>query len=107
MSQQPIPHPEGWMVVYVASSEPEAYIVAGRLQSEGIQAFVHQEPAGRAYGFTVGPMGEVKVLVLPEDYDQALNILDEDADEADDAEDDAEDDYLLDDESDGDDDGLE
>jgi len=65
------------MVVYVAYSEPEAYIVAGRLQSEGIDAFVHQEPVGRAYGFSMGPLGEVKVLVRPEDYDQALTILDD------------------------------
>lgn len=68
-----------WMVVYVASSEPEAYIVAGRLQSEGIKSLVHQEPAGRAYGFTVGPLGEVKVLVNPDDYERAQAILDEDA----------------------------
>lgn len=66
------------MVVYVASSEPEAYVVAGRLQSEGIGTFVHQEPVGRAYGLTVGPLGEVKVLVHPEQYEQALNILDDD-----------------------------
>ena len=72
------------MVVYVASSEPEAYIVAGRLQSEGIPAFVHQEPVGRAYGFSVGPLGEVKVLVNPEDYDQALVILEDDQYESDD-----------------------
>jgi hypothetical protein len=72
-----------WMVVYVASSEPEAYIVAGRLQSEGIPTFVHQEPVGRAYGFSVGPLGEVKVLVNPEDYDQAVAILDADAYESD------------------------
>ncbi|MEO8396043.1 MAG: DUF2007 domain-containing protein [Chloroflexota bacterium] len=65
------------MVVYVASSEPEAYIVAGRLQSEGIEAFVHQEPIGRAYGLSIGPLGEVKVLVRPDQYDQALNILDD------------------------------
>lgn len=75
-----------WMVVYVAYSEPEAYVVAGRLESEGIPSFVHQEPAGRAYGFTVGPMGEVKVLVHPDDYDRATEILDTDV-EADDSDD--------------------
>jgi hypothetical protein len=74
----------GWMVVYIAHSEPEAYIVTGRLQTEGIPAFVHQEPVGKAYGFTVGPLGEVKVLVSPGDYDQALAILDDDAYESDD-----------------------
>ena len=72
------------MVVYIAHSEPEAYIVAGRLESEGIKAWVHQEPVGRAYGLSIGPLGEVKVLVSPEDYDQALAILDEDDVESDD-----------------------
>ena len=96
------------MVVYIATSEPEAYIVAGRLQSEGIEVFVHQEPIARAYGFSVGTLGEIKVLVSPEDYDRALTILDEDA-EAYDTEDtdivldDDEDDYGDDtDEYDGD-----
>ncbi len=97
MSQRPIAQPDGWMVAYIASSEPEAYIVAGRLESEGIQAFVHQEPAGRAYGLTVGPLGEVKVLVLPEDYDTALAILEEDVDTSGDETADS-DDLLLDDE---------
>jgi len=74
------------MVVYIATSEPEAYIVAGRLKSEGIETFVHQEPIARAYGFSVGTLGEIKVLVGAEDYDRALEILDEDA-EADNSED--------------------
>lgn len=66
------------MVVYVAYSEPEAYVVAGRLKSEGVDSFVHQEPVGRAYGLSVGPLGEVKVMVRPDQYDQALTILDDD-----------------------------
>lgn len=74
------------MVVYIATSEPEAYIVAGRLKNEGIETFVHQEPIARAYGFSVGTLGEIKVLVGAEDYDRALEILDEDA-EADNSED--------------------
>ena len=74
------------MVVYIATSEPEAYIVAGRLKSEGIETFVHQEPVAKAYGFTVGPFGEIKVLVGAEDYDRALEILDENV-EADNSED--------------------
>ncbi len=75
-----------WMVVYIATSDPEAYIVAGRLKNEGIETFVHQEPIAKAYGFSVGTLGEIKVLVRPEDYDRALAILDQDA-EADNSED--------------------
>ncbi len=67
-----------WMVVYVASSEPEAYVVAGRLQTEGIETYIHQESIGRSMGFSIGPLGEVKVSVRPNDYDRALTILDDD-----------------------------
>ncbi len=91
------------MVVYIARSEPEAYIIAGRLQSEGIKSFVHQEPAGRAYGLTIGVLGEIKVLVLPEDYERALAILDDEDYESDDtdlvADDDAYDDEDYDDDN--------
>lgn len=77
---QPLANATAWMVVYIASSEPEAYIVAGRLQSEGIPTFVHQEPVGKAYGLTIGALGEVKVLVSPSDYERAQEILDDDED---------------------------
>lgn len=77
---QPLANPTAWMVVYIANSEPEAYIVAGRLQSEGIPTFVHQEPVGKAYGLTIGALGEVKVLVSPSDFERAQEILDDDED---------------------------
>lgn len=73
-------NPNEFMVVYVAGSDPEAHIVAGRLQSEGIQSWVHQEPVGSAYGITVGPLGEVRVLVRSDDYQRALAILEQDPD---------------------------
>ena len=73
-------NPNEFMVVYVASSDPEAHIVAGRLQSEGIPTWVHQEPVGSAYGITVGPLGEVRVLVRSDDYERALAILEQDPD---------------------------
>lgn len=67
-----------WMVVRTTYNPGEANIIAGRLQSEGIGAWVHQEPFGSAMGITVGPLGEVKVVVDSIDYDRALAILDED-----------------------------
>src|SRR5688572_4879664 len=66
-----------WMVVYTTYNNAEAHIVAGRLQSEGVKAWVHQEPFGSAMGITVGQFGEVRVVVNAEDYDTALAILDE------------------------------
>lgn len=71
--------PPALMVVYVTYNLAEAHIVAGRLQSEGIGALVHQEPAGSAIGITFGPLGEIKVLVEAPDYDAALALLEDDA----------------------------
>lgn len=68
--------PDGWMAVYIANSVPDAYIVVGRLEVEGIRSWVQQEAAGAALGLTVGQMGAVQVLVNPEDYDAAMAILD-------------------------------
>ena len=76
-----IPHarpPQGWMSVYVTNSTPDAYIVVGRLESEGIRSWVQQEAAGAAFGLTVGQMGAVQVLVNPEDYEAAMAVLEED-----------------------------
>ena len=83
MSQKPMAHMRGWKVVYVAHSEPEASIVAGRLESMGIETFVHRETTGNAaYGVYMDPFGDVSVLVHPDDYDQALALLDEEVEDA-------------------------
>jgi hypothetical protein len=63
------------MVVYVTYNIHEAQIVAGRLQSEGIMAYVHQEPGASAMGIHIGTLGEIKVLVYPQDYALAESIL--------------------------------
>ncbi len=76
-----IPHarpPSGWMVVYVTNSSPDAYIVVGRLETEGVKSWVYQESAGSALGVTVGALGAVQVLVNPEDYERASSILEVD-----------------------------
>lgn len=63
------------MIVYTTHNVPAAYIVAGRLESEGIAALVYQEPGASALGIHIGSLGEVKVLVNPHNYEQALSIL--------------------------------
>ncbi|MBE2182033.1 MAG: DUF2007 domain-containing protein [Anaerolineae bacterium] len=70
-----------WNVVYVAGSLPEAHIISGRLQTEGIRSWIAHEPVASAYGITGGTLGDVRVLVLPEDYDRAKEILDSDPDD--------------------------
>ncbi len=76
-----IPHsrpPAGWMSVYETDNSPDAYIVVGRLETEGIKSWVYQEAAGSAMGITIGPLGAVLVLVNPDDYERAMSILAED-----------------------------
>ena len=64
-----------WMVAYVTNNYAEAQIVAGRLKHEGILAILDHMAGRNAIGFTIGNWGEVKVLVHPENYDMALEIL--------------------------------
>jgi hypothetical protein len=78
MDEQKSPHDHEFIVVYSAFNVTEAHIVAGRLQSEGIRAWVHQEPAGSALGINVGILGEVRVLVRDDDYEAAIRILEDD-----------------------------
>lgn len=74
--------PPEWISVYLTHNPTEAHIVAGRLKHEGIQAMVHQEAGASAIGINIGNLGEVKVLVHPEDYDEALAIIDPEEPEA-------------------------
>lgn len=65
-------NPQSWIAVYNAQSIPEAQIVAGRLQNEGIPAFVHYPVGSMAIGIN---LGEILVLVHPNNYDTATAIL--------------------------------
>lgn len=51
------------VTVYVAWGQPEAEIVKGRLESEGIPAVLRYESAGLVYGLTVNGLGKVEVRV--------------------------------------------
>jgi hypothetical protein len=64
-----------WEVVAVANGQPDAAIIRGRLEAEGIAARVQQEPAGAAIGLTVGLLGQVRVLVPEPLVESALEIL--------------------------------
>jgi hypothetical protein len=64
-----------WMVVYETYNLPDAHIVAGRLQNEGIPSFIYNEPFGSVMGLHIGAIGVIKVLVNPADYERANAIL--------------------------------
>ena len=63
-----------------------AQIIAGRLQNEGIPARAWQESLGVVHGLTIGPLGTGYVSVPQEFVEQALEILDAEADDLDETE---------------------
>ncbi len=63
------------MVVFITHVPAEAHIIAGRLKHEGIPHHIHSQPGASAIGITIGRMGEIKVLVRPQHYDEAVELL--------------------------------
>lgn len=54
----------------------EAYIIRGKLESEGIQTFLKDEMTVQVHNFYSNAIGGVKLQVLSEDKDRALSIID-------------------------------
>ena len=67
--------PEQLVVVYTAANPGEADVVKGALLAAGVQAETSREGAGAAYGFTVGPLGMVEILVPAAYAAQAAELL--------------------------------
>lgn len=55
--------PHQWIVVYTAAGLIQAEIIKSLLSSADIPVRLSQDSAGAVYALTVGPMGEVDVLV--------------------------------------------
>ncbi|MEQ8672755.1 MAG: DUF2007 domain-containing protein [Aggregatilineales bacterium] len=70
------PNNTSWMIVYITHNLSEAHIVAGRLEHEGIKTVINHMAGRDAIGITFGSLGEVKILVNPQDYDRAVAIID-------------------------------
>lgn len=65
----------GLITVYVASGQPEAQIVKGRLETEGIPAMLRYESAGLVYGLTIDGLGQVEIQVPSSFAQHAKEIL--------------------------------
>jgi hypothetical protein len=72
-----------WSVVFTTSGMPQAKIIAGRLETEGIPTRLKYEAAGAIYAITVDGLGEVKILVPAEEFARAGDILAQSYDEKD------------------------
>jgi hypothetical protein len=64
-----------WVIVREISGELIAEAIRGLLESQGIQVFLNQEGAGKAYGLNVGPLGITQILVPSEQVEKAQVIL--------------------------------
>jgi hypothetical protein len=63
------------VVVFTSAGPGFADIIKGTLEAAGIPATTSREGAGAAYGFTVGTMGLVDVLVTADRAEEAKAIL--------------------------------
>ncbi len=69
--------PQEYVVVYLANGMLAGEMIRNFLQAQGIPAMLNQESAGTTYGFTVGPLGLVDVLVPANQKDEAKKLLEE------------------------------
>ena len=57
------------------ANQMEAWIIKGRLESEGIPALLSYESAGLVYGLTIDGLGEVEIKVPEHLAKEAKEIL--------------------------------
>lgn len=62
-------------VVCTVQGELPASIMKAHLESEGIPVLLEYESAGRVFGLTVDGLGEVRVLVPRELFEEAKRII--------------------------------
>ena len=62
--------------IYTASGQPEARIIKGRLEFEGIPTILKYESVGLVYGLTIDGLGQVEVQVPVNMVENAKRILD-------------------------------
>lgn len=53
----------------------QAELIKSYLEALGLQVMLVQEAAGKAYGFTIGKMGEAQVLVSAHQFGEAQEAL--------------------------------
>ena len=60
-------------------NEVEAEIIAAKLRSAGIEAFVRHDALGVVYGFTIDGAGQQDIFVRAEDLEEAKVALEQDS----------------------------
>jgi hypothetical protein len=64
-----------WAFVARVQGDLQAEILRGLLEAQDIPVLLSREGAGRAYGLTVGPLGEVEIMVPDRYVVEAKSIL--------------------------------
>jgi hypothetical protein len=66
---------DGWIIVAVASSEPEAELLCSVLRGSGIECLPRLTNSGAGAGDGLGTVGAHDILVSPQDVQDACEIL--------------------------------
>jgi hypothetical protein len=64
-----------WVQVTTVQAEVQAELLRGLLEAQEIPVLLSREGAGRALGLSVGPLGEVHILVPDQFQKEAKNII--------------------------------
>jgi hypothetical protein len=67
--------PSNWVIIYTAAGLLQAEIIRSLLEATELPVRLQQESAGAVYALTVGPLGEVEVLVPAEHETEALALV--------------------------------
>ena len=73
-----MPPKNKYITIYIANGQPEAQIIKGRLELEGIPAILRYESLGLVYGLTVDGLGQVEIQVPSNLVQTAKDILNTD-----------------------------
>ena len=64
-----------WTSIIKVQGDLQAELIRGLLEAQEITVLLSREGAGRAFGFTVGPLGEVEIMVPEEFAQEAKSII--------------------------------
>lgn len=67
--------PSDYQVVYTAHGQLDAEMIKAFLEANGIQALIAGESVGTAYGITLGPLGDIDIIVSAAQADEARSLL--------------------------------
>lgn len=61
--------------VYATQGHPRAHVIKSKLEAAGIPSILSYDSASLLFGITVDGLGQVRVLVRPEDAEEARRLL--------------------------------